>query len=119
MEWFIAVVAVAILCVAAMAAAGGFGQMAREPVQDTFRQDLPVDRPLSASNVQSLRFGVTLRGYSMSQVDEVVDRLAREIAERDAALVELGGADLRADSTVDEQPRSDVGSVDVRTGESR
>lgn len=89
MEWFIAVVVVAILGVAAMAAAGGVGEMAADPVLDTFRQDLPTERPLLASDLQNLRFGVSLRGYSMRQVDELLDRLTREIADRDAKISEL------------------------------
>ena len=94
MEWFLAVVVVAILGVAAMAAAGGGGGMATDPVRDTFRQDLPEDRPLIAADLQQLRFGVTLRGYVMSQVDEVLDRLTREVAERDAVIAALRrGAD--------------------------
>lgn len=84
MEWLIAVVVVAILGVAAVAAAGGLGAMAGQPVFDTFQQDLPADRPLRAGDLQSLRFGMTFRGYSMRQVDEVLDRLTRELAERDA-----------------------------------
>jgi DivIVA domain-containing protein len=89
MEWFIAVVVVAILGVAAMAAAGGMGEMAKDPVRDTYRQDLPTDRLLDASDIQALRFGITLRGYSMSQVDDVLDRLTLEIAARDATIREL------------------------------
>ena len=88
MEWFIAVVAVAALGVAAMAAAGGMGQMSKDPVQDTYRQDLP-DRPLGAEDIRQLRFGVTLRGYAMGQVDDVLERLAREIAEKDATIAAL------------------------------
>ncbi len=91
MEWFIAVVVVAILGVATIAAAGGLGEMAQDPVRDTYRQDLPTDRPLTASDIQTLRFGVTLRGYAMAQVDDILDRLTREIAERDATIRELTG----------------------------
>jgi DivIVA domain-containing protein len=91
MEWFIAVVVVAILGVAAMAAAGGMGEMAKDPVRDTYRQDLPVDRQLNATDIQTLRFGVTLRGYAMNQVDDILDRLTREIAERDATIRQLSG----------------------------
>jgi len=94
MEWFIAVVVIAILGVAAMAAAGGMGAMAEEPVRDTFRQDLPADRMLDATDIQALRFGVTLRGYAMNQVDDLLDRLTREIAERDATIAELAGLPL-------------------------
>jgi DivIVA domain-containing protein len=88
MEWFIAVIAVAALGVAAMAAAGGMGQMSREPVYDTYRQDLP-DRPLGSEDIRELRFGIALRGYAMGQVDDVLDRLAAEIAVRDARIAEL------------------------------
>lgn len=89
MEWLIAVVAVAVLGVAAMAAAGGMGQMSRDPVYDTYRQDLPTGGALTAEELRSIRFGVTLRGYAMAQVDDLLDRLALEIAERDALIAEL------------------------------
>ena len=89
MEWLIAVVAVAALGVAAMAAAGGMGQMSRDPVYDTYRQDLPTAGALTAEELRNVRFGVTLRGYAMGQVDDLLDRLALEIAERDALIAEL------------------------------
>jgi DivIVA domain-containing protein len=90
MEWFIAVLAVAALGVAAMAAAGGMGQMAKDPIQDTYRQDLR-DEPLTGADIKTLRFGIALRGYAMGQVDDVLDRLANEIAVRDARIAELTG----------------------------
>lgn len=92
MQWFLALVVVAILGVAAMAAAGGMGEMAKDPVRDTYRQDLPADRALAAADLQALRFGITLRGYSMSQVDDLLDRLTREIAERDATIDRLSSS---------------------------
>lgn len=91
MEWFIAVIAVAALGVAAMAAAGGMGQMTTDPVHDTYRQDLP-GRLLTGEDIGRLRFGVTLRGYAMGQVDDVLERLSREIAERDAEIAVLRAA---------------------------
>ncbi len=91
MEWFIAVLAIVILGLAAIAAAGGLGEMSRDPVRDTYRQDLP-DHPLTARDVAGLRFGVTLRGYSMGQVDDILDRLATEIAQRDTRIAELSGS---------------------------
>ena len=92
MEWFIAVIAVAALGVAATAAAGGMGQMSKDPVHDTYRQDLP-KRPLGPDDIRQLRFGVTLRGYAMAQVDDVLERLAREIADRDATIAALTTGD--------------------------
>jgi DivIVA domain-containing protein len=91
MEWFIAALAIVILGVAAIAAAGGMGEMSRDPIRDTYRQDLP-DRPLTADDLAGLRFGVTLRGYSMGQVDDILDRLASEIAQRDARIADLTGS---------------------------
>ncbi|HEU5485030.1 MAG TPA: DivIVA domain-containing protein [Microlunatus sp.] len=89
MEWFIAVVVVAALGVAAIVAAGGLGSMAAEPTRDVFRQDLPGDRALTGEDLQRLRFGVTLRGYSMAQVDDVIDRLSAELTERDQRIADL------------------------------
>lgn len=89
MEWFIAVVVVAVLGVAALVAAGGLGSMAPEPTRDVFRQDLPLDRELTGDDLQRLRFGVVLRGYAMAQVDDVLDRLRGELAQRDARIAEL------------------------------
>jgi DivIVA domain-containing protein len=90
MEWFVAVVAVAALGVAAIVAAGGMGEMPRDPVRDTYRQDLPADRQLTAADLERLRFGITLRGYAMDQVDDVLDRLGHELADRDRVIAELG-----------------------------
>ena len=63
--------------------------MSAEPTRDVFRQDLPSDRALTGEDLQRLRFGVALRGYSMSQVDDVLDRLSGELAERDRRIAEL------------------------------
>jgi DivIVA domain-containing protein len=89
-EWAIALLVVAVLGVAAAIAAGGVGQMSPDPVRDQYRQDLP-DTALTAHDLQNVRFGVTLRGYAMDQVDDVLARLSHEIAERDAVIAELQG----------------------------
>jgi DivIVA domain-containing protein len=64
--------------------------MSKDPVRDTYRQDLPpAEQPLMAADIQTLRFGLSLRGYAMGQVDDVLDRLAAEIAARDAIIARL------------------------------
>jgi DivIVA domain-containing protein len=88
MEWFVAVVAIAALGVAAMVAAGGVGEMSSEPVYDTYRQQLPPG-PLGAEDIRRARFGLALRGYAMNQVDDLLERLAREVADRDTRIAEL------------------------------
>jgi len=80
-EWFVAAVVVAGLGVAALAAAGRFGEMRPEPDRDVFAPTLPDDRPLTAADLEQVRFGVTLRGYSMRQVDALLDRLVAELGE--------------------------------------
>lgn len=89
MEWFIAVLVVAALGVAAVVAAGGLGQMNAEPIRDVYRQDLPTDRPLLAADIEAVQFAVTFRGYAMAQVDDILERLAREIAYRDHLIEEM------------------------------
>lgn len=64
--------------------------MSSEPVRDSYRQDLP-EHPLRTTDVDRLRFAVTVRGYAMDQVDYVLARLSREIADRDALIAELTG----------------------------
>jgi DivIVA domain-containing protein len=88
-EWFIAVVVVAALGVAAVAAAGRLGQMNAEPIRDVYRQDLPENRPLTAADLEAVQFAVTFRGYAMAQVDDLLERLGREAAERDRLIDEL------------------------------
>ena len=63
--------------------------MAADSTRDIFRQDLPGDRSLTGEDLQRLRFGVALRGYSMTQVDDVLDRLSGELADRDRRIADL------------------------------
>jgi DivIVA domain-containing protein len=58
-----------------------------EPVASLPPVLLP-DAP-SAQDVDAIRFGLGLRGYRMDQVDEVLDRLAAALEERDAVITEL------------------------------
>ncbi|WP_247826662.1 DivIVA domain-containing protein [Arthrobacter antioxidans] len=66
-------------------AGGGLGLV--EPVAGLPPVLLP-EKP-SAPDVDAVRFGLGLRGYRMDQVDEVLDRLAAALAERDAVIGEL------------------------------
>lgn len=76
--------------------------MSREPVRDTYRQDLP-DRPLTGADLQDLRFGITIRGYAMDQVDDVLARLSHEIADRDALIADLTRQEPPRNENVTEQ----------------
>lgn len=80
------IVAVAVLGIAAMVAAGKFGEMSTEPIHDRFVPDVPADRPIAATDLESVRFSSAARGYDMEQVDDLVERLSAEVEDRDAEL---------------------------------
>ncbi|BBE23422.1 hypothetical protein MN0502_23050 [Arthrobacter sp. MN05-02] len=79
----------------ATVARGGAGALRRqgdglglvEPVASLPPVLLP-DAP-AAPDVDAVRFGLGLRGYRMDQVDEVLDRLAAALEERDALIRDL------------------------------
>ncbi|OEV26511.1 cell division protein DivIVA, partial [Streptomyces nanshensis] len=50
------------------------------------------ERPVTHGDVAGLRLAVGVRGYRMEQVDDVLDRLGAELAERDARIAELESA---------------------------
>ncbi|MBQ1121512.1 DivIVA domain-containing protein [Streptomyces sp. A73] len=59
---------------------------------DLLDEPLPPERPVTHADVAGLRLAVGVRGYRMEQVDDVLDRLGAEIAERDARIAELESA---------------------------
>lgn len=92
MGWVLTVIAVAILGIAAIAATGRLGGMHHHVEPDVFRDSLP-EAPLTGADIAAVRFGVTLRGYAVDQVDDLLDRLAREIHARDVEISRLRGSD--------------------------
>lgn len=102
MEWVIAAVVVVLIGLAAVVGTGAFGQLRAEPVRDVYRQPLP-DRPLTGTDLDSVRFAVTVRGYSMGQVDELLDRLRDELVVLQTQLAAArGGADGAAPDAPDD-----------------
>ncbi len=84
-------VAVAGLAVAAVA--GRFSGHLDDAVHTTPFEPLPAG-PIGPDEVGALRFDQTMRGYRMGQVDDVLDRLRDELAERDAEIARLRAGDL-------------------------
>jgi DivIVA domain-containing protein len=82
----VAVVAVVVFGTAAVAAGAG-GTLAR-PAGDP-RPLADLARPVEPADVAAVRFPVVLRGYRMDVVDETLERLGAELAERDARISEL------------------------------
>ncbi|HEY8730209.1 MAG TPA: DivIVA domain-containing protein, partial [Acidothermaceae bacterium] len=52
---------------------------------------LPDDRTVRAADVGTAKFSLAFRGYRMAEVDDALDRIAAEIAERDDAILRLSG----------------------------
>ncbi|UNS98794.1 DivIVA domain-containing protein [Streptomyces tubbatahanensis] len=70
---------------------GAPGGLADAP-PDLLDEPLPPERPATHADVAGLRLAVGVRGYRMDQVDDVLDRLGAELAERDARIAELESA---------------------------
>jgi DivIVA domain-containing protein len=79
--WFFAVLVVLAMGGIAMLAAGR-GTPLAEAYDDRPDVTVPPAGPLSADDLRRVRFPLAFRGYRMSEVDALLDRLA---AERDHA----------------------------------
>lgn len=83
MIWFFAILVVLALGGIALVASG-YGTPLARVYDDRPDVTLPVDRELSGDDVRRVRFGMVLRGYRMSEVDALLDRLAGELEAREA-----------------------------------
>jgi DivIVA domain-containing protein len=91
---------VLVLFVAAVVATRDDQAMA-DAAQDLPDLGLPAG-PLEPQDVAAVRFSMAPRGYRMSEVDAVLERLAEELADRDRQLGELQGAHLLDEDLLDE-----------------
>ncbi|MCL6538485.1 MAG: DivIVA domain-containing protein [Acidothermus sp.] len=112
------VIVVLAVVFAVAAAAAGFGGSLTHFPPDRPGRGLPDDRPVRADDIDTVRFSLAFRGYRMSEVDDVLARLKREIAERDARIAELLGGTEGAESgnaeSTDAATTEHVGSVAAR-----
>jgi len=86
-KWFILLVGIVVLCFVVALMLGLGGGMGR-PTASLSHEPLPEEN-LHDEDLAELRFDVTARGYRMSQVDGVVDRLRRELREKDEQIAFL------------------------------
>ncbi|MCP9962073.1 DivIVA domain-containing protein [Streptomyces somaliensis] len=124
MFWFLAVAMVVVVAAVTLAVVGGAeNEVLPEAPPERLVDPLPLTRPVSRADVEALRLPLAPRGYRMEEVDDVLDRLAAELAERDARIAELesalagaqatasGRADLFAASPRPPQPPRSAGSA--------
>jgi DivIVA domain-containing protein len=80
MTWFFAVLVVLLMGAVAVVAAGAGGSMA-EVYDDRPDSRVQADGPLTAEDIRTVRFTTAFRGYRMSEVDALLERLAAELDE--------------------------------------
>lgn len=103
---WVVVAAVVLFAVAALVVGRGGGLAPAE--RDEAGLDLPPGQ-LGPADVEALRLGVGLRGYRMDEVDQVLDRLAAELARRDAALAALSAQNAALRAQVDAAAATEEG----------
>lgn len=87
MPFVILLAALAVVVGIAIVAAGHGDALADAP-PDRDGALLP-PRPMTGEDVDRLRFSLGFRGYRMDEVDDVLDRLAAELADRDRRIADL------------------------------
>ncbi|MFE7352802.1 DivIVA domain-containing protein [Streptomyces sp. NPDC057543] len=100
MFWFLLLAMVVVVAAVTLAVVGG-GKSAvlQDVAPEQLTDPLPATRPVGRADVEAVRLPVTVRGYRMTDVDEVLGRLGAELAERDARIAELESALAGAQAT--------------------
>ncbi|MEU9620154.1 DivIVA domain-containing protein [Streptomyces sp. NPDC048155] len=100
MFWFLLLAMVVVVAAVTLAVVGG-GKSAvlQDVAPEQLTDPLPTTRPVGRADVEALRLPVAARGYRMTDVDEALDRLGAELAERDARIAELESALAGAQAT--------------------
>ena len=78
MMWFFAILIVLALGGVAVVAAGRGAPLA-EVYDDRPDAEVPADGRIGAADLRKVRFSLAFRGYRMSEVDALLDRLATEL----------------------------------------
>lgn len=78
MIWFLAVLIVLAIGGVVVVAAGEGAPLSRG-YDDRPDATVPGDRPLTAADLRAVRLSTAVRGYRASEVDELLDRLARQL----------------------------------------
>ncbi len=110
-------IALVVLAMAIVAAAAAFGASTRGRMSSTDPDvppvALPEDRWTIGADLDRTRFGVGLRGYRMGQVDDVLDRVSRDLVQREEYVADLAAALTRAGVAVPERPAPMVMKEDL------
>ncbi|MGW8890018.1 DivIVA domain-containing protein [Streptomyces sp. NPDC055749] len=123
--WYLLVTMVVVVAAVTLAVVGGGATPVLQDVPpERLTDPLPTTRPVGRADVEALRLPMAPRGYRMVDVDEALDRLGAELAERDARIAELESALAGAQATAvngpdlfkhqDQEPGQRPGEEDER-----
>ncbi|WP_121254954.1 DivIVA domain-containing protein [Nocardioides ferulae] len=98
--WLFAILIVLAMGVVAVVAAGR-GEPLAPAYDDRPDARVPADGPLVADDLRRVRFSLALRGYRMSEVDALLDRLAAQLEQGQAA------AEVSGDTPPDPEVRGE------------
>ncbi len=107
MTWFFAFLIVALMGVIAVVASGRGGWMA-DAYDDRPDSRVQADGPLTATDLRQVRFSTSFRGYRMSEVDALLDRLAEELSPPVQEVLEEPLAEAPADDAGQGEPPSET-----------
>jgi DivIVA domain-containing protein len=94
----------AVLIFAIFAVTIGHGGSMTQFKPDWPGRPLPDDRTVRAQDLAEAQFSLAFRGYRMAEVDEALDRLAVEIAERDEQIERLTGQPFESVRPTEPEP---------------
>ncbi|MEV5969245.1 DivIVA domain-containing protein [Streptomyces sp. NPDC051921] len=93
MFWFLLITMVVVVAAVTLAVVGGGdSEVLPAAAPGQLVDPLPATRPVGPGDIEALRLPVAARGYRMTDVDDVLDRLGAELAERDARIADLEAA---------------------------
>ncbi|APU42033.1 DivIVA domain-containing protein [Streptomyces sp. TN58] len=114
--FFLMIALVVVVAAVTLAVIGGGSEAVLPEVEpDRVADGLPETRPVVREDIDALRLPVAPRGYRMAEVDDVLERLAAELAERDARIALLTGTAPSEPAAPQDAP----GPVDLGKGGDR
>ena len=114
--WFLAALVVVVMG-GVVALAAGHGAPMADAYDDRPDSLVPGDRPLEGEDVRRVRFSLAFRGYRMSEVDALLDRLSRQLDrdDRPSTPAPFPGDPARADEDADTPPAPEARGGDPAT----
>jgi DivIVA domain-containing protein len=86
--WFFGLIVVLLIGAVAVVASGRWGAMGTA-YDDRPDMTVPARQALTSVDIETARFAVGVRGYRMDEVDTLLERVAKEVAERDRRIADL------------------------------